>query len=282
MLKRFVVVLLVLMVAACSTMREPDLADPPADDMLPTGDQGGAEKVGTPYKVAGQWYYPKEDPSYDQIGMASWYGDQFHGRRTANGETFNMNALTAAHKTLPMPSFVKVTNLANGRVLVLRVNDRGPFVDDRLIDVSRRAAQMLGFADRGLTRVRIQASDEKGRVISPPKLAERQVELPKADIAEQTGMRAGGATAHNNGQQYYIQLGAFSAIDNANRELARAQAAGLDAVIDKTQLDARVLYRVRLGPYADRTDAERTQKMLESRGFLNTRLALQETRQNLD
>jgi len=117
---------------------------------------GGYYKVGNPYKVAGRWYHPAEDPSYNRTGIASWYGPQFHGRQTANGERFNMNALTAAHTTLPMPSWVRVTNLENGRSIVLRVNDRGPFVGDRIIDVSRRGAQLLGFEKQGTTRVRVQ------------------------------------------------------------------------------------------------------------------------------
>ncbi len=124
-------------------------------EKAPTGK--GVYKVGNPYVVSGTKYHPKADDTYDKTGLASWYGAQFHGRKTANGEIFNMNHLTAAHTTLPMPSFVKVTNLSNGRWLVLRVNDRGPFVGNRLIDVSRRSAQLLGFQDKGVTKVRIQA-----------------------------------------------------------------------------------------------------------------------------
>ena len=117
---------------------------------------GGSYKVGKPYKIAGRWYHPAEDPGYNRVGTASWYGPQFHGRQTANGERFNMNALTAAHTTLPMPSWVRVTNIENGRSIVLRVNDRGPFVGDRIIDVSRRGAQLLGFERQGTARVRVQ------------------------------------------------------------------------------------------------------------------------------
>ena len=101
-------------------------------------------KIGKPYKIDGIWYYPKEDYQYDETGIASWYGSKFHGRKTANGEIYDMNAVTAAHKTLPMPSYARVTNLENGRSLVLRINDRGPFVRSRIIDLSRRSAQLLG------------------------------------------------------------------------------------------------------------------------------------------
>ena len=116
----------------------------------------GEYKVGKPYQVAGVWYVPREQPGYDQRGIASWYGDQFHMKATANGETFDMNMPTAAHTTLPLPSLVEVTNLDNGRKLVVRVNDRGPFVDNRIIDLSRDAARQLGFDRAGLANVRVR------------------------------------------------------------------------------------------------------------------------------
>src|SRR5690348_2199483 len=116
----------------------------------------GGYKVGDPYQINGVWYYPAEDWNYDETGIASWYGEDFHGKYTANGEVFNLNALTAAHRTLPMPSIVQVTNLENGRSIRLRVNDRGPFVRNRIIDVSRRAAQLLGFEAQGTAKVRVK------------------------------------------------------------------------------------------------------------------------------
>lgn len=116
----------------------------------------GEYKVGKPYQIAGVWYYPRVDENYDATGIASWYGPKFHGRSTANGETFNQNAVTAAHPTLPMPSLVRVTNLENGRSLVVRVNDRGPFAHGREIDLSRRAAELLGFVNQGTAKVRVQ------------------------------------------------------------------------------------------------------------------------------
>jgi peptidoglycan lytic transglycosylase len=118
-----------------------------------------------PYTVNGVRYYPKVDYSYDETGTASWYGEQFHHRPTSDGEIFDMNQVSAAHKTLPLPSVVEVTNLQNGRELRLRVNDRGPFVDDRLIDLSRRAAQLLGFERSGTAPVRVRVmKDESIRV----------------------------------------------------------------------------------------------------------------------
>jgi rare lipoprotein A len=113
-------------------------------------------KTGQPYQVAGIWYVPHEQPNYDETGIASWYGDAFQMKATANGEIFDMNQLSAAHTTLPLPSIVEVTNLENGRKLRVRVNDRGPFVDNRIIDLSRAAATELGYDRKGLARVRVK------------------------------------------------------------------------------------------------------------------------------
>lgn len=121
---------------------------------IPRG--GGAYKIGNPYKVAGKWYFPHHDPHYDATGTSSWYGDDFHGRKTANGEVFDKYALTAAHPTLPLPSYAYVTNLANGRTVLVRINDRGPYSGGRVIDLSHTVARHLGFEDIGLTRVRVR------------------------------------------------------------------------------------------------------------------------------
>ena len=121
---------------------------------MPKG--GGVYKVGLPYRVGGRWYHPQEDPSYDRTGVASWYGTAFHGRRTANGEIYDMYALTAGHPTMPLPSYAYVTNLQNGRTVLVRVNDRGPYARDRLIDLSYQTARVLGFHEHGLARVRVR------------------------------------------------------------------------------------------------------------------------------
>jgi len=127
-----------------------------ADDAQPVRKGGGVYKIGAPYKVGGRWYNPREQPDYDRIGTASWYGSDFHGRSTANGEIYDMNALTAAHPTLPLPSYAYVTNLSNGRTILVRVNDRGPYVGDRVIDLSKASARMLGLHGRGTGRVRVR------------------------------------------------------------------------------------------------------------------------------
>jgi len=117
---------------------------------------GGVYRVGKPYTVAGRVYVPEEDVNYREDGLASWYGDDFHGRLTANGEVFDMGSLTAAHPTLPMPCYARVTNLSNGKSLVVRVNDRGPYHGNRLIDVSNKAAELLEFKGNGVAHVRVE------------------------------------------------------------------------------------------------------------------------------
>ncbi len=121
---------------------------------LPEG--GGKYHVGSPYQVAGRWFTPKEQPNYDKTGIASWYGEAFHARKTSNGEWFDMNDLTAAHPTLPLPSYAKVTNLENGRQIVVRINDRGPFVGTRIIDLAKRSSDALAFRRQGKADVRVQ------------------------------------------------------------------------------------------------------------------------------
>jgi rare lipoprotein A len=126
---------------------------------------GGVYKVGNPYQIAGKWYYPKEDYSYSEVGVASWYGEDFNGKQTANGERYNMNTLTAAHRTLPLPCIVKVTNLQNGRSIVLRVNDRGPYVKDRIIDLSKHGAQLLGYMGQGTTKVKVEIMEKESKAL---------------------------------------------------------------------------------------------------------------------
>lgn len=117
---------------------------------------GGREQLGKPYKVRGRWYYPKEEKGYSKVGAASWYGDAFHGRLTANGEIYDMTHLTAAHPTMPLPSYARVTNTKTGSSVIVRVNDRGPYADDRIIDLSKRAAEMLDYAQIGTAKVKVE------------------------------------------------------------------------------------------------------------------------------
>src|ERR1700742_180274 len=141
-----------LAMAGCGT---PHPVPPPENHTVIVPHTAGVYKVGNPYQIDNVWYYPHEQPDYDETGIASWYGPDFYGKYTANGELYDGNALTAAHRTLPMPVNVRVTNLDNGKSLVVRVNDRGPYAKGRIIDVSEQAAKLLGFYNQGTARVRV-------------------------------------------------------------------------------------------------------------------------------
>jgi rare lipoprotein A len=266
-----------LLAAACST----------GPEFSPTG--SGTYKVGKAYEEAGVWYYPHEQPDYDKTGVASWYGPDFHGKLTANGEVFDAGGLTAAHPTLPMPVNVRVTNLENGRSLVLRVNDRGPFAKGRIIDVSARAAQLLGFYEKGTARVRVtylahadsqidggaaataiaavaapskpvqvaslrpvpveqrsldRAGDAAGTDSQDPSPAMRPSELPDFPESNETGLAA---------TRYYVQAGAFSERENAERLKDQLSDAGALS-ISSIDRNGALLYRVRIGPF-DSVDA---------------------------
>lgn len=265
---RVILIVLALAVASCSSgsytvgpnTRMPD------DDELPTGSQGVKRKVGNPYKVAGVWYYPKEDPHYDEVGYASWYGPDFHGKATANGERYNMNSLTAAHKTLPLPTFVKVTNLENGRSIVLRVNDRGPFVKSRIIDVSRRGAQLLGFDKQGVTKVRVQALDEDGKIARPNT---RTASSSKSTNAPVVASNAGS---------HFIQVGAYSQRENAEVQISRLNSRGHNAQLDRYESGGRNLWRVRIGPFIEKLLAEEKLDRVVSDGFYEARIFTESAR----
>lgn len=156
-MRYLVLVLALLSLSACGSFN--------AGDKAPSAGRG-TYKVGAPYIIDGTTYYPQEDYSYDETGIASWYGPGFHEKTTANGETFDQDQLTAAHRTLPMPSLVRVTNLENGKSVVARVNDRGPFARGRIIDLSRRGAELLGYKNNGTAKVRVQILPEESMAIA--------------------------------------------------------------------------------------------------------------------
>ena len=151
---------------------------------------GGIYKIGKPYQIAGRWYYPKEDYNYSETGIASWYGEDFNGKRTANGERYNMNTLTAAHRTLPLPCIVKVTNLQNGRSVVVRVNDRGPYVKDRIIDLSKHGAQLLGYMGQGTTKVKVEIMEKESKALKAAMLNEPQEQQAEALAAAESATPA--------------------------------------------------------------------------------------------
>jgi len=148
----------------------------------------GTYKVGNPYKVGSVWYYPEENFNLVETGIASWYGPGFHEDHTANGETFDQNELTAAHRTLQLPCLARVTNLENGRSVVVRINDRGPYLHGRIMDVSMRAAQLLGFADKGTARVRLEVLEKESRQLAAlAKTGQDTSHMSLADLQQKTG-----------------------------------------------------------------------------------------------
>ena len=239
-------------------------------------------KIGKPYQVGGVWYYPAVNYDYDETGVASWYGPGFVGHSTASGETYDENAMTAAHKTLPLPTLVRVTNLENGRQIQLRINDRGPFVNDRIIDLSRRAAQLLGVEQQGTAKVRVQVMAEESRALALSAGAGEEAQGPQPTAAPTTkvttealpGSTKSAVSAAGtppkaivlgyapvpqpspvvvqqpvHATNLFIQAGAFLQLDNADRLRAKLSGVGSARVVP-VQLGAQRFYRVRLGPIA--------------------------------
>jgi rare lipoprotein A len=247
---------------------------------------GGIYKIGTPYQIMGSWYYPRENTNYDETGIASWYGPKFHGRRTANGEIFDMNLLTAAHPTLPMPVRARVTNLENGKSIIVRINDRGPFAKDREIDLSRKAAEVLGFKDKGTTQVRVQylgrapMYDSAGRLIRgqepatfiaekprTPDENKRVAAAPVGQVEKQTldGRTLADVLPPIATKRYAVQVGVFSSRFNAER-LKRQLDSLTPAEVSEAKINGETYYRVKVGGANVREDARQTLDMLVSAG----------------
>lgn len=215
--------------------------------------------VGAPYQVAGKWFVPMHEPNYDEVGIASWYGPNFHGKAAATGEIYDQMAMTAAHPTLPIPSLVRVTNLENGKSVVVRINDRGPFVDDRLIDLSKAAALALDMTGKGTAKVRVQY------VGAAPAAANT---LPAGEPAGQASTAAPVAytPAAPAAGAMYLQVGAFADLSNAYAQRDRLAAMGRVSIVEGKSGGQR-LYRVMVGPLSNREEAERTQDKLANAGL---------------
>lgn len=175
-------VLAVLLLPACAPTQLASHYAKKWSGSSPPPASAGTYKVGKPYRVGGTWYYPEENFRLVETGIASWYGPDFHGKKTANGEIYDQNEMTAAHRTLQMPSFVRVTNLENGRSVVVRVNDRGPYLRGRVIDVSKRAAHLLGFINQGTARVRVEVLEQESRKVA--EAARRGMDTSRMTVAD--------------------------------------------------------------------------------------------------
>jgi rare lipoprotein A len=199
-------------------------------DAVPKG--GGTYHVGAPYTVAGRTYVPEENPNYQATGLASWYGDDFHGRLTANREVFDLNGITGAHPTLPLPSYVRVTNLSNGRSLIVRINDRGPYHGNRIIDVSTRAAQLLNFRVSGTAWVRveyvgrapIEGSDD--RILAATLRQDEPAPAPGSVKLAATRIVPAGSTASVGRNTHFASASANDAETAGTRPLSYAPGPG--------------------------------------------------------
>ncbi|MGB1547019.1 MAG: septal ring lytic transglycosylase RlpA family protein [Alphaproteobacteria bacterium] len=242
-----------------------------------------AYKIGNPYQIDGVWYRPTVDYAYVETGVASWYGEAFHERPTANGETYNMNLVSAAHRTLPLPSMVRVTNLENGRSLKVRVNDRGPFARGRIIDMSKRGAELLGFREKGTAKVRVEILPEESRQIAEALLNGKP--LPQAEPVVLASAPAPEpmptqtvpppepviTTELVTPTQLFIQAGAFSRYESATNVSSRLGAIGTTKVTPVTVGDLE-LYRVRLGPLANVEEADAKLSEVVKAGYPEARL----------
>ncbi len=244
--------------------------------------KGGTYKVGNPYQIAGKWYYPEEDYDYVETGTASWYGKDFHAKYTANGEVYDMNTLTAAHRTLPLPSIVRVTNLENGRSLVLRVNDRGPFAKNRIIDVSKRAAQLLGFQTQGTAKVKVEIMAEESKALkaaltgkstatyasaAPKSNTGKIITIPKKKVSAYENYTPNVATSGG----YYVQAGSFSNMNMAENLKNQLQRYG-QIKITPAEVNGSTFYRVRVGPFSEQSSADTALARIRNAGLTDAKL----------
>ncbi len=241
----------------------------------------GHYKVGNPYQIFGKWYYPQEDYNYTETGVASWYGKDFHAKDTANGEEYDMNTMTAAHRTLPLPSIVKVTNLENGKTAIFRVNDRGPFAKDRIIDISKKGAEALDFHIQGTTRVKVEILPEESKalkaVLTGQATSDMPIEYKSTRIeVEENYLQPIGAhsyTQTNNTPKdcdFYVQAGSFNRQSSANNLKDKINFIGNVNIYPAT-INGGQFYRVRLGPYKSKAEADAILSEVKNYGIPNAK-----------
>ncbi len=223
------------------------------------------QKIGAPYKVNGLWYIPAAQTDYDETGVASWYGPQFHGKKTANGEIFDMNEVSIAHPTLPIPCLVEVTNLDNGRSIIARVNDRGPFANDRLIDVSAKAADLLGFKAKGTANVRVKyigmapndVQNDNSQATAPvetkPILKNQKIVEKESDSIK---LVKNVKVEPPKGNVKSTQIGAFTDLKLA-KKFAAEKGDGKNTNIVEAMVGDKLFYRVFLNEAAPQENAQK-------------------------
>ena len=255
-------------------------------------DEDPMYKIGDPYKINGKWYYPAVDYSYNEVGIASWYGPGFHGKKTANGEIFDQNKISAAHKTLPMPSIVRVTNLDNGIILEnIRINDRGPFAGNRIIDLSKKAAEVLGFVNNGVANVRVEIMENESRIYAarnsnPDKVRKannakiEKIEVKNLDNNEINKTTSNKEVIQNNensnkilnNKPLLIQVGAFS--DHRNAKSLTKKLSEFKAYVERIFIGNKYLYRVRIGPLTNLDIANTIKTKLFDLGYTSSHLVV--------
>ncbi len=246
-------------------------------------------KVGNPYKINGKWYYPAIDYDYDETGYASWYGPGFHGKKTANGEVFDQNKISAAHRTLPLPSIVKVTNLENGKFLEsVRVNDRGPFARDRILDLSKEAAKELGFVNKGVTKVRVEILEDESRkfandLIDDKNKTEAAVvqKISKKEITVDPIVNENNFAENDEevsdrnfilDNNVLIQVGAFT--DHRNAKSLTEKLSQFKAFIKREFINNQYFYRVRIGPMENISIANELKDKLFKLGYTSSHIIM--------
>jgi len=287
-----------LILAGCA---ETEFATHVAKNVPPPPKSQGTFKVGNPYKIEGKWYRPQESYAHEETGIASWYGPGFHNKRTANGEKFDKNELTAAHRTLQMPSLVRVTNLDNGKSLVVRVNDRGPFSKGRVLDVSEKAAELLGFKNQGTAKVKIQVLKQES--IKLAAAAKQGIDTGGYEVAVNSHANAGfhpvaaaapvapvqvgdlvpptGIQGHSKDGRFYpdhvvkqmpvkpttiyVQVGSFADMANADRLSDKLSAHGTARVMAAV-VGGQQFYRVRI-PASNVASADAILKSVMKHGY---------------
>ena len=251
---------------------------PPAEEII--SPQRGRRGNPPVYEVMGQRYYVmKSSAGYRESGTASWYGPDFHGRPTSSGETYDMHAMTAAHKSLPIPTWVEVTNQRNGRSVIVKVNDRGPFVDGRIIDMSYAAAEALDMVRAGTAPVHVRALGEPAAaptIISARAMPEPEPKPRRFSIISEAAAATPGVDDLPM-QNVYAQVGAFSQHENALKMIGTLQSGGLSAafVLSESGAESGTLHRVRIGPLASVAAYDELVEVLATLGLTDSRLVFE-------
>ena len=261
---------------------------------------GGKYQVGNSYQVAGRWFTPHEQPGYDKKGQASWYGEAFHKRKTSNGEWFDMNTMTAAHATLPLPSYAKVTNLENGKSVIVRINDRGPFVDTRILDVSKMAADRLGYRQKGIAKVRLQligpaplndngahhvmamndalqagasfnqlAQLSQANTVDVQVASVKKTKRKKIETVQQAEY-VPPAPSEQSSSGYIVRVAVFHSLENAQTAYQELSGFGPAEIIKAVGANGP-LYRVQMGPFDNEQDSQSALQTAIASGYEDAR-----------